>query len=115
MEKTITVKGLGENGFWVIREQLNDFVVENFDLLYEGACRLGVNIPEDYYAPKRVQINGTRLHCNQNLKYASGHKYSDDIAPTEEQLLATVTDIQALLDAAGENIPAPFTLKIIRG
>jgi hypothetical protein len=112
MEIIINAKGIGENGFWSLRNQLNSFVKKNFSILYEGACRLGCNIPGDYYAPNRVQINRTRLHAYIGLKYASGHKYSDDTAPTEEELREAVADIQLLLDKAAETIPAPFTLKV---
>jgi len=114
MEIIIKEKGIGINGFWDVRNQLHEFVKENFDVLYEGAVRLGCNIGEDYYAPRRVQINRTRLHHRdqESLKYADGHKYNDDVAPTEAQLRQTVDDIQTLLDAAAENIPAPFILTI---
>lgn len=109
---TITVKPVGKNGLWDLRDQLNEFVKNNFNLLYEGAVRLGCNIPEDYYAPRRVQINDTRLHESIGLKYACGHKYNDESAPSEEQLRQTVNDLQELIDAASENIAPPFTLII---
>ena len=108
----ITTKKIGENGFWNLRSQINDFVKINFGLLYEGAVRLGKNIESDYYAPERIQINNTRLHASRSLKYADGHKYSDDAAPTEQQLRNTVVDIQKLIDASSENIAAPFSLII---
>ena len=91
---------------------LIEFVRNNFDLLYEGATRLGHHIIYDDYAPRRVQINNTRLHASQWLKYADGHKYSDDTAPSEKQLRQTIIDIQLLIDAASETIPAPFSLII---
>ena len=112
---TLTTKPIGLNGFFNLRWELNKFVKSNFDLLYEGAVRLGYAIPADYYAPDRVQIYNTRLHAVQGLKYADGHKYTDDVAPTEAQLRQTVKDLQALIDAAAENVPAPFTLNIIEG
>ncbi len=94
-------RGIGKNGFWTLRHQLDAFVRENFDTLYEGAVRINANISEDYYAPKRVQINGTRLHATAGLKIADGHhKYNDDNYPTEKQLRQTVSDLQALLDSA---------------
>ena len=114
MELKITTKEIGDNGFWELRNQLNDFVHQNFDLLYEGAVRLNCNIPSDYYAGRRVQINDTRLHEYQGLKYAHNHKYSEDAAPSEEQLRQTVSDIQKLLNSAGETIPSPFTISIVR-
>lgn len=110
---SIVTKNVGQNGFFDLRNQMDEFVEENFALLYEGAVRLGCEIQEDYYAPERVQIGNTRLHASQGLKYADGHKYSDDAAPSESQLKQTVKDLQTLIDAAAENIPAPFTIKII--
>ena len=109
---TIEIKTIGENQFWEMRVQLDKLVKEHFDLLYEGAVRLRLNIGDDYYAPRRVQIGETRLHARQGLKYASGHKYDFDEAPTEEQLRQTVSDLQKLIDAAAENIAAPFSIKI---
>lgn len=109
----ITTKNVGQNGFFDLRNQMNEFVKSNFGLLYEGAVRLGCEIASDYYAPARVRIGNTRLHASQALKYADGHKYSDDAAPSEKQLRQTVVDIQNLIDAASENIIAPFTLNIL--
>jgi hypothetical protein len=60
-----------------------------------------------------VQIGNTRLHASQHLKYADGHKYSEGAAPSESQLRQTIKDLQALIDAASEHIPAPFTLNIV--
>jgi hypothetical protein len=108
----ITTKIVGQNGFFDLRNQMNEFVVNNFALLYEGAVCLGCEISADYYAPSRVQIGNTRLHASMGLKYADGHKYSEDAAPSESQLRQTVKDLQTLIDAAAENIPAPFTLII---
>lgn len=106
-------KTVGKNGFFDLRNQMDEFVKSNFDILYEGAVRLGCEILADYYAPRRVQINDTRLHEGVGLKYADGHKYSNDAAPSESQLRQTVKDLQSLIDAASENIAAPFTLNII--
>jgi hypothetical protein len=113
--KTLTLsvpEKVGENQFWLLRGQLDNLVKQNFDLLYEGAVRLGFNIEADYYAPQRVQINNTRLHTSQHLKYADGHKYDYDNAPTASQIENTVNDLQTLLNAASENISAPFTIEI---
>jgi len=109
----IKTKTVGQNGLFDLRNQIDKFVKTNFGLLYEGALRLGCEIAADYYAPERVQIGSTRLHASQGLKYADGHKYSDDAAPTECQLRQTVKDLQSLIDAAAEEIPAPFILDII--
>lgn len=109
----IATKPVGQNGFVHLRNQLDEFVKSNFVLLYEGAVRLGCEIPSDYYAPKRVQIGNTRLHASQGLKYADGHKYSDDAAATESQLRQTVKDLQTLIDASAENIHPPFIINIV--
>ena len=109
----IKTKTVGQNGFFDLRNQMNEFVKTNFHLLYEGAIRIGCEIEADYYAPKRVQIGNTRLHASRGLKYADGHKYSDGAAPSEKQLRQTIKDLQILIDAASENIPAPFTLNIV--
>ena len=109
----IKSKTVGKNGLIGLRDQMSEFVRINFDLLYEGAVRLGFNIPQDYWAPKRVQIGETRLNECQGLKYAHGHKYSEEGAPSEEQLRKTVADIQQLIDAASINIEAPFILHIV--
>ncbi len=114
MEKLI-IKPVGRNGLWELRGELDLFVKQNFDLLYEGATRLEYNIPADHFAPRRVQINNTHLHKSQGLKYASGHKYSEETAPTEEQLRETVRDLQQLIDVAAENIQKPFELIIVNG
>lgn len=111
--ETLTVKTVGQNGLFDLRDQMDEFVRENFELLYEGAVRLGCNIPADCYAPRRVQIGETRLHRRQGLKYADGHRYSAEGAPTEGQLRQTIKDLQTLIDAASEVIPAPFILNII--
>jgi len=116
MEKKLELelKTVGKNGFFELRDQLNSFVQNNFELLFEGAVRLGCEISADYYAPRRVQINDTRLHESLGLKYADGHKYSNDAAPSENQLRQTVKDLQTLIDAAAENIVAPFYINIIQ-
>ena len=111
--ETLVIKTVGQNGLFDLRDQMDEFVRENFELLYEGAARLGCNIPADCCAPRRVQINETRLHRKQGLIYADGHKYSVEGAPTEGQLRQTIKDLQTLIDAASEVIPAPFTLKIV--
>jgi hypothetical protein len=110
----LEVKKLGKNELVEMREFLNEFVMKNFDILYEGACRLYKDIPYDSYAPARVQINGTRLHREIGLKYANSHKYDDSHAPTKEQLLNTAKDLQLLLDAAAEIVPCSFTISIVK-
>ncbi|MBD3197998.1 MAG: hypothetical protein GF317_23310 [Candidatus Lokiarchaeota archaeon] len=110
---SLKIAPVGQNGLFDLRNQINEFVNNNFGLLYEGAVRMGCEISADYYAPKRVQTGDTRLHETQGLKYADGHKYSDDAAPSESQLRQTVKDLQALINAASKNIAAPFILNII--
>lgn len=109
----INVKPVGKNKLFDLRDQINKFVKENFPLLYEGAVRSGCQIPDNYYAPKRVQIGSTRLHEHVGLKYADGHKYSEDAAPSEAQIKKTVKDIQSLIDEASREIEASFSIKII--
>lgn len=103
---------IGKNGYWELRNELDNFVTANFNTLYEGAVRLSCNISSDYYAPRRVQIGETRLHACRGLKYANGHKYNDDHPPTETQLRQTVKDLNTLLKAAAEDIPKPFEIII---
>ena len=102
---------IGENELWNGRNKLNEFVHNNFEALYEGACRLNLNIKGDCYAPRRVQINNTRLHNSLALKYADGHKYNEDCAPSEKQLLQTVLNLEALIRAAREDIKFSFAAK----
>lgn len=110
----ITTNEIGRNGHWDLRNKINDFVNSEFALLYEGAVRMQSNIVEDYYAPNRIQINNTRLHAAIGLKYADGHKYSDDAAPSEKCLENTIKDIQELINAASKVIDTPFELKMIK-
>jgi hypothetical protein len=107
---TLTLKPIGNNGLFDLRNQIDEFVRKNFSLLYEGGVRLGMEIPEDYYAARRVQIDNTRLHASMGLKYADGHKYSEERAPKKEQLIKTIKDIQTLIDAASAVVPAPFII-----
>lgn len=112
---TLKVGELGVDERFEMRNILNTFVKENFELLYAGSCRLkSIAIPEDSYTGRRIQINNTRLHFNQNLKCADGHRYDDDCVPTERQLRITITDLQSLLDIATKNIHISFELKIIQ-
>ena len=112
MEISLITKKVGYNGFFDLRNQIDEFVENNFNVLYEGAIRLNCAIQSDDFAPKRVQINSTRLHEKLGLKYADEHKYSDDKAPSKGQLMQTIKDVQALIDVAAEEIPAPFILKV---
>lgn len=111
---TLTTKEIGRNGLHDLRDQTDWFVQENFELLYEGAIRLGLVESTGCHGPKKIRINHTRLHEGVGLEYACGHKYDTDAAPTKYQLSQTIKDIQSLIDAAAINVPAPFTLKIIK-
>jgi len=91
---SLTVSEVGTDKLW---GQLGDFVKENFKTLWIGASRLSADycIPGDYYAPRRIQINKTRLHEFAGLKYAAGHhKYDEYVCITEAQLRETVSDLQ---------------------
>lgn len=111
-ETALTLRKQGYNELDEQRETLDNFVNENFSLLYEGAIRLNCNIESDYYAPRRIQINSTRLHEGQNLKYADGHKYNADYHITEDQIKNTIRDLQILIDEAAKNILSPFQIII---
>lgn len=113
MIEKIIMKKPGRNGLVELRNQLDHFVSKNFDLLYEGASRLGLAIPADHYAPRRVRINETSIHETKGLVYASRHNKNSPTDPTSLQLRKTIRDIQTLIDAASEVIPPPFTLNII--
>lgn len=79
---------------------INKFVFDNFNILYQGACKIGIKMEEDNYTTKRIRINKTVLHNDFGLEYADGHWYGD-VKITEGQILQTVKDLQILLDAAG--------------
>lgn len=85
------------------RNKLDEFVVCNFDSLYEGAVKLGYEIEEDYHAPRRIQIRETRLHASVGLKYACGHKYSDLHPISETQLKETLLDLKELIQSYNES------------
>lgn len=115
----LSLKEIGINELWILRNDIDNFVSENFDILWEGACRFvsensqDVYIcEEDYYAPARIQVNNTRLHAQISLKYADGHKYDSDFSPTEEQIINTVRDLQMLIDKASEDIKTNLKIKI---
>ena len=111
---TLEVKEYVEPGNTQLWNQLNDFVHENFDLLYLGAVKINYHIEADHYAPRRIQINNTRLHESQGLKIAGGHHRNDEYVIEDDQLESTVADLQTLLDAAGEEQPAKFEIYIIQ-
>ena len=124
MKKLVLVnKGIGKHEPSIIRRRLDEFVHKNFNILYEGAIRMGAvitddggsyvcAIEEDYYAPRRIQVGRTRLHAYQGLKYAHGHKYDSDRHITDDQIVQTVSDIQKLLDAAGNVVKSKISLHI---
>lgn len=109
---TLKVKQPGIDQAISFTNELSQFVKENWDVLFLGATRLGCEIPEDYYAPERVQIGETRLHKSIGVKYADGWKYDSLVGATEKQLKQTVADVQTLLDAAAEERKINFKLKV---
>lgn len=109
----LEIKDIGFCGNELIRHQLEEFVLENFDMLYFGAIRRKENIRADDYAPRRVQTNTTRLHQYRGLKIAGRHHIDAEEEITDEQLKLAVADIQLLLDAAALEEPSSFQLVII--
>ncbi len=111
---------VGENELWEQFGQISDFVVENWGVLYEGACRLKLNRSSDYYATERIYIESedrkhtgfcqTRLHKSTGLKYANGIKYTSDNTPTEEDLICAIKDVQMLLEAAAKPIKSKIQI-----
>lgn len=93
---------------------LSQAVKENWDVIFLGATRLGLEIPADYYAPERVQTGETRLHNSIGVKYADGWKYSELTGPTVDQIQKTVADIQTLIDAGAENLKINLKLEVIK-
>lgn len=114
MENTITLSigRMGYHGMWELRNELNQFVRENYAALVEGGKRLGLyREPDQWTDYSRVYVGETRLHRLDDLKYAAGHKYDSHTAPTEEQLLQTVADLRILIEAYEKDIPRPFLLR----
>ena len=112
-EIILTLKAPSSCELWAIRNQLSEFTLDNWELLYLGASRLGKNIEGDYYARnERIQIGNTRLCQCRGVKYANGHKYNSDSLPKEEQLRQTIKDIQSLIDTAAAPSRCSFTLEI---
>ncbi len=105
---------IGNNEIWSQFDEISEFVLENWNLLYEGAVRLNKNIETDYYAPQRIQINNTRLHYGIGLKYADGHKYCSDSNPTEDHVVNTVNDINLLITEAKKEIKSSIKLIITK-
>ena len=113
-EVILTIKQASSCELWEIRNQLTEFVLSHWELLYLGASRLGKNIEGDYYARnERIQIKDTRLCECRGVKYAHGHKYNSDALPSEAQLKQTVLDIQSLIDAAAAPSRCSFRLEIV--
>jgi hypothetical protein len=113
-EIILTVRPASSCELWEIRNQLSQFVLDNWELLYLGASRLNKNIPGDYYARnERIQIGDTRLCECRGVKYANGHKYNCDSLPSETQLKKTIKDIQSLIDSAAAPSRCSFRLEIV--
>lgn len=92
---------------------LSKFVKDNWDALYIGATRLGCAIPEDYWAPERIQVGNTRLHFRIGVKYANGWKYSNLVGPSEADLLQTISDIQSLVKAAEKKLSCKVVVSLV--
>lgn len=107
---TLETPEIGNNEYWDQFDELSNFVSENWKVLYEGACRLGINIEADDYAPQRIQINNTRLHGHIGLKYADGFKYNSDSSPTDNTIINTVRDLNTLIREAKKEIRSSITL-----
>lgn len=102
---------IGVNEIWGLWKKINEYVDENFNVLYEGAVRLDCHIPADYYAPRRIQINETRIHERDCLKIADGHHMKWDENPDEERIVNAVRDINLLIEAAEKEIKS--TIEIV--
>ena len=114
-EIKLTVNEVTQHPNDALRDELNEFVAEHWHILVQGAKRLNVLIPADYYAPQRIQIRKTRLHQDIFLKVADGHHWKKSYwLISEKELTQTVADIQTLLDAASEEVKTSMTLKIER-
>jgi hypothetical protein len=107
----------GHNEFEEIYKTLDEFVIGNFNELWEGARRIEDEISEvhtideDYYAPRRIQVNETRLHYTQGLKYADGVKCSEYYL-TEEDIIKTCEDLKILIDAYNKDIKTNLKITV---
>lgn len=122
-EIKLTIKPIADCELWQIRNQLSDFVKDNWELLWVGANRsraifdcyedMKVEVYEsDYWAGQRIQLNRTRLCEHKGLKYAEGHKYSSDAIPCEYQLREVVNILQYLINCASRK-GKPVSFKLI--
>lgn len=73
---------------------LNKFVVDNWTKLYIAACKLGWNIPEDYYAPERIMDSsrGNRLHSTKLIKWVSGKKTRENEFVINNEVIQSVVN-----------------------
>ena len=104
-------------------------------MLFEGAERLDCSIDADYYAPRRIQINNSRIsgrcagqehYAHEYLyikevdtprgfiKHIDGHHYEKDSKSklTDENLRNCIRDIQLLIDEASKTIETNIKLDI---
>jgi hypothetical protein len=111
---TIYAPQIGANEIYELYEELDGFVREHFDALYAGAVRLQVNIPEDCYAPRRIEHENVRLHAKEGLKRIGGWHYhkSHPDALKEEHLLLAIAAVNQLLQEAAKEIKCSFRLEI---
>lgn len=123
----LKAKEIGRNELQEQFNQISNFVLDNWEVIYEGAVRCGLNIENDYYAPQRIEVREedrlnlniktveegsrqTRLHHSVGLKYANGHKYNWDESPSEQDLMIAINDIQFLIDKAAEPIKSKIKI-----
>jgi len=129
----IEMKNIGENEFQSQMNGLSSFVLENWDILSEGAKRL----KEAEFLPwggfgrmsERIQIGKVRLHNGDGVKivdlgggYTPGSgdqgrwtwhiRKSHGHAPTESHLRMAAQAIQKLLDEAAKTVSCPVKIRI---
>lgn len=110
-----TPSKVGENELWDNYKTLDAFVLKNWEILYEGAVRMGLNIEADYYAPQRISLTmenegQTRLHRTMGLKYVNGWKYNSDSPPSDEDLEIAIKHINRLLTAAEADVKSKIKI-----
>ena len=115
MTTELQIKNPGTDRSIALVSELSAVVLKNWEVIYLGAARLGCAIESDYYAPQRVQIGETRLHAGTGfgVKYADGWKYDGLVGPSDAQLVQTVADIQACIDAGAEDVGTNLTIQVV--
>jgi len=121
--KNLEVKAIGKNQLMELRNELDEFVITYFHVLYEGACRLSCNrcynennypsVVIDYQDRKDKAGDETIFDGFNGLKMAAGHAYDSDDIIKKEQLLKTIDDLNLLLDEAAREIKCDISIKVI--